>query len=79
MYVRFSHNFFPSFSLFSLQIGDCYVACAGVPNSAAGHAEQAVLFAAEALAVVNQVAEEWDIALNVRIGVGSGSVIAGGR
>ena len=58
-------------------LGDGWLACAGVPASRADHAEVAVDLALEMLAVVDELQGLADAPLGLRIGVCSGSVVAG--
>jgi guanylate cyclase len=58
-------------------IGDCYMAAAGVPNPSPDHARQAALLALEMRDVVTGSAAAGQPALELRIGINSGPVVAG--
>lgn len=58
-------------------IGDCYMAVAGVRSPSSQSAEAMAEFAIEALAFVRAYAEEYDIPLQVRIGMSTGSIVSG--
>jgi class 3 adenylate cyclase/HAMP domain-containing protein len=58
-------------------IGDAYMAVAGVPEPIADHAVAMALMAMDMLDVVHAYAREHGIALDIRIGIHSGSVVAG--
>ena len=58
-------------------IGDSYMAAAGLPTPMLNHAEQAAHTAFDMLDVMEQVKQENDYKLKIRIGMSSGSVIAG--
>jgi adenylate cyclase len=58
-------------------IGDAYMAAAGVPEPAADHAFRAARFARAMLETVRLLAARFGVALNVRIGLASGPVMAG--
>ena len=58
-------------------IGDCYMAVAGVRSPSSQSAEAMAEFAIEALAFVHAYAEEYDIPLQVRIGMSTGSIVSG--
>lgn len=58
-------------------IGDCYMAVAGVRSPSSQSAEAMAEFAIEALAFVRAYAEEYDIPLQMRIGMSTGSVVSG--
>jgi adenylate cyclase len=58
-------------------IGDAYMAAAGVPEPAADHALRAARFARAMLETVRVLAARFGVALNVRIGLASGPVMAG--
>jgi adenylate cyclase len=58
-------------------IGDCYMAAAGVPNPCPDHARKAALLALEMRDVLSTAAEAGQPALELRIGINSGPVVAG--
>jgi adenylate cyclase len=58
-------------------IGDCYMAAAGVPNPCPDHARRAALLALEMRDVLSASAEAGQPALELRIGINSGPVVAG--
>lgn len=58
-------------------IGDAYMAAAGVPVAMMDHAEVAALMALRMLDELRRYNEEHDLALELRVGLHSGSVVAG--
>jgi adenylate cyclase len=58
-------------------IGDSYMAVAGAPEPRADHAEAAVALARGMLGVVAEVRDPAGLALEMRIGLASGSVVGG--
>jgi class 3 adenylate cyclase len=58
-------------------IGDSYMAVAGAPEPRADHAEAAVALARSMLAVVTDMRDHAGLALEMRIGLASGSVVGG--
>ncbi len=58
-------------------IGDCYMAAAGVPNPQPDHARRAALLALEMRDVVANSTVAGESALELRIGINSGPVVAG--
>lgn len=58
-------------------IGDCYMAVAGVRSASSHSAEAMAEFAIEALAFVRAYANEYDIPLQMRIGMSTGSIVSG--
>jgi len=58
-------------------IGDAYMAAAGVPEPAADHAKRMAGMALAMLAELERVSCEQKVALNLRIGIASGPVLAG--
>lgn len=58
-------------------IGDAYMAVAGVPEPIADHAVAMAHMAVDMMAVVHAYAKEHAIPLDIRIGIHSGSVVAG--
>jgi adenylate cyclase len=58
-------------------IGDSYMAAAGLPIPMQNHAEQAAHAAFDMLEVMEQINREHDYKFQIRIGMSSGSVVAG--
>ena len=58
-------------------IGDSYMAAAGLPIPMHNHAEQAAHAAFDMLEVMEQINQEHDYKFKIRIGMNSGSVVAG--
>jgi len=58
-------------------IGDSYMAAAGLPIPMHNHAEQAAHAAFDMLEVMEQINQENDYKFQIRIGMSSGSVVAG--
>lgn len=58
-------------------IGDAYMVCAGVPEHRADHAELVANLAIDIVSTVHKFAEQRKLPLNIRIGIESGSVVAG--
>jgi len=58
-------------------IGDCYMVVGGVPDRCATHCQQIAEFALEALESFNEYAREFVEPLQVRIGIHTGTVVAG--
>lgn len=58
-------------------IGDSYMAAAGLPIPMHNHAEQAAHAAFDMLEVMEQINQENDYEFKIRIGMNSGSVVAG--
>ena len=58
-------------------IGDCYMAAAGLPAPAADHAIRAANMALDMIEAVERYNEESNYSLRVRIGISTGSVVAG--
>jgi len=58
-------------------IGDCYMACSGVPDPAPDHARKAALLALDMRDVVVTSAVAGRSGLELRIGINSGPVVAG--
>lgn len=58
-------------------IGDAYMAVAGVPEPCADHSARMANMALDILDVVAQIARDEGLAINVRIGMASGPVMAG--
>lgn len=58
-------------------IGDAYLVVAGLPVPRDDHAEAVALFAREMVAATDRVSKEAGLALNVRIGIHTGPVVAG--
>lgn len=58
-------------------IGDCYMAAVGVPERLVDHAHKAVEFAIEMLQILDQFNRDTENELKIRIGINSGSVVAG--
>ncbi len=58
-------------------LGDCYVACAGVPEKLDFHAERMVLLGIDMVKSVKLVGSQFGIDLNVRVGIHSGLVNSG--
>jgi class 3 adenylate cyclase len=57
--------------------GSEYLAVSGLSVPRLDHAKRIVDFAAESIQIVSQVNREWEIDLKIRIGIHSGSVMAG--
>ena len=58
-------------------IGDSYMAAAGLPMPMNNHAEQAAHAAFDMLEVMDEINQQSDYKLKIRIGMSSGSVVAG--
>jgi adenylate cyclase len=58
-------------------IGDCYMVAGGVPKAKADHAIEMVRLGLRMLRCVESFSQEYDYDLNLRIGIHSGSVVAG--
>jgi adenylate cyclase len=58
-------------------IGDCYMAASGVPTPDANHAQAIVLMAIDMVRFINQFAHRYHYSINLRIGIHSGTVVAG--
>lgn len=58
-------------------IGDAYMVCGGLNSDAKAGAEEAAAFALEVMAYVNQLAQASSEPLGLRIGINTGSVVAG--
>ncbi|MBS0245574.1 MAG: response regulator [Proteobacteria bacterium] len=58
-------------------IGDAYMAAAGIPEPQADHAERIVTLAPRMMRAVRDVAAETGLALNARIGIHTGPIVAG--
>lgn len=58
-------------------IGDCYMAAAGIPVPIADHAGRAAHMALDMIEALDRFNLRRGIKLNVRIGIGSGEVVAG--
>lgn len=58
-------------------IGDAYMAAAGLPEPAEDHAERLARMALDMLATVDRVRAETGLALQMRIGMAAGPVLAG--
>ncbi|MBS0533301.1 MAG: response regulator [Proteobacteria bacterium] len=58
-------------------IGDAYMAAAGIPEPQADHAERIVALAPRMMRAVRDVAAETGLALNARIGIHTGPIVAG--
>ena len=58
-------------------IGDAYMVCAGVPVARADHAEAVAALALDIVAVIDKFAAAHKLPLKIRIGIESGSVVAG--
>lgn len=58
-------------------IGDSYMAAAGLPIPVPNHAERAANMALDMLEVMNHFNEQSDYQLNIRIGMSTGSAVAG--
>jgi len=58
-------------------IGDCYMAAAGLPIHTADHASRAALMAVEMIESMSNFNEQRHYQLQVRIGIDSGSAVAG--
>ncbi|MGB0561406.1 MAG: adenylate/guanylate cyclase domain-containing protein [Spirulinaceae cyanobacterium] len=58
-------------------IGDAYMVVGGLPEPHPHHAQAIAAFALDILATVNQMNRQFEESLNIRIGINSGSVVAG--
>ena len=58
-------------------IGDCYMAAAGIPEPLPDHAERAAHMAIEMLKIMNTLSKKSHHQLHLRIGISSGSAVAG--
>jgi len=58
-------------------IGDCYMAAAGIPEPQTDHVDRAVLMGLDLLQSINDIREDTDLAIDVRIGVHTGPLVAG--
>ena len=58
-------------------IGDAYMAAAGVPEPVADHAPRLARMALAMLQATEQMSREFGVALQLRIGIASGPVMAG--
>jgi len=58
-------------------IGDCYMVAGGLPEPRADHAEAVAEMGLAMLGIVAELAARWGEALNIRIGIHSGPVVAG--
>lgn len=58
-------------------LGDAYMVASGVPAPRADHAEALALFALELLTALEELNREQNTALQLRIGINSGPVVAG--
>jgi adenylate cyclase len=58
-------------------IGDCYMVVGGVPDRSPTHCQQVADFALAALKSFNEYAADFTQALRIRIGMHTGTVVAG--
>jgi adenylate cyclase len=58
-------------------IGDCYMVAAGVPNPRMDHADSIAELALDMVRYINHFAQQYHYPINLRIGIHSGSVVAG--
>ena len=58
-------------------IGDCYMIVGGVPERSTTHCQQVADFAIAAIKCVEEYATESHFDLNIRIGIHTGTVVAG--
>jgi len=58
-------------------IGDCYMVAGGLPEPRADHAEAVAEMGLAMLDIVAELAGRWGEAVNIRIGIHSGPVVAG--
>ncbi len=58
-------------------IGDCYMVAAGVPTPRLDHADAISELALDMVRYINQFAQQYQYPINLRIGIHSGSVVAG--
>jgi adenylate cyclase len=58
-------------------IGDCYMVASGVPTPRSDHAEALVHMALEMLDYIQNFVQQYRYSINLRIGIHSGSVVAG--
>lgn len=58
-------------------IGDCYMIVGGVPDRSVTHCQQVADFAIAAIKCVEEYAKESHFDLNIRIGIHTGTVVAG--
>ncbi len=58
-------------------IGDCYMAAAGLPVAQADHVDRAILAGLEIIEAMREIREALDIAIDIRVGVHTGPLVAG--
>ncbi len=58
-------------------IGDCYMVVGGVPDRTPLHCQRVATFALEAVKVIEAYAQTFPLSLQIRIGVHTGTVVAG--
>lgn len=58
-------------------IGDCYMVVGGVPERSSTHCQQVAAFAIEAVKAIQAYSAQSGLNLNIRIGIHTGTVVAG--
>ena len=58
-------------------IGDCYMLAGGIPVTDQDHTERVAKAALKMLSVFKEIQANWDIEVDIRIGIHTGSVVAG--
>ena len=58
-------------------IGDCYMVASGVPNPRPDHAQAIACLAIDLVRYINNFAQKYRYPINLRIGIHSGTVVAG--
>jgi class 3 adenylate cyclase len=58
-------------------IGDCYMAAAGLPVAQADHVDRTILAGLDIIEAMRELRDELDIAIDVRVGVHTGPLVAG--
>jgi class 3 adenylate cyclase len=58
-------------------IGDCYMVASGVPNPRPDHAQAIAFLAIDLIRYINNFAQKYRYPINLRIGIHSGTVVAG--
>ncbi len=58
-------------------IGDCYMLAGGIPVADENHTERVALASLEMLLVFKEIQKNWEMEVDIRIGIHTGSVVAG--
>lgn len=58
-------------------IGDCYMAAAGLPIPKVDHVDRAVLMGLDIVTEMSEMREDFDVEIDVRIGIHTGPLVAG--